>query len=836
MSVSARHVPGVIVAMVLAFASLSVTTSPARGDGNEGGNPADRTFSAKISAGAAHTCAIIGSASTVWCWGDNSSGQLGNGTTVSSSTPVQVTGLTGAIAVSAGKNHTCAILTGGAGRCWGGGSFGQLGTGGTPVTSGPVAPAGGNTFTTISAGANFTCGTTSSQVRCWGRNTVGQLGNGNTSQVNSPTVANVPAGAKRSVSAGSNLHACAVMVSGSAYCWGDNVQGQLGTGVTGSPQSTPQLVTGVSGAEAITVNGAHSCALTAGGTKCWGLGADGQLGNGGTAGQPTPITTGSGTELAISAGDNHTCARLPGELRCWGRGSDGQLGNGSNASSLVPIPVPGFTGVPTITAGAFHTCVLFPVGQVDCFGSNSDGQLGNGTLVSSNTPVRVLDFPTVPQNPGQEPGSGEGSLTVSWSPPANLGGTPIKNYRIRDLNSSLDVLAPGNATSHTLTGLTPGQPAQISIAAINELGEGPAATLTPFTLSTLPYLKVGNVSAVEGNSGSKALTFTVTRFGKTSTAVSVKAATQNGDANVPAAATAPSDYTAKAATTLSFAAGETTKTFAVTVKGDKLAEDDESFYVVLSSPVGAEIWDGTGVGTLTNDDPGGKPVYAISNVSMPEGNSGSTNMTFTITRTGSTAVAGSIKYSTQALGGGAAAPGEDFTAKAPTGVTFPVGVVSKDVAVAIKGDLVAEPDELFRVALSDAVNGTLPAIPYAEGTILNDDSNTPTTIAIADVSAAEGDGFSKSFVFTITRSGNLGATTTVKYQTQNGSAVAPGDYTAKALTNVSFAPGVATKTVPITVKGGSVFEPDEEFFVVLSAVTGGSISDGTASGFILNDD
>jgi len=140
------------------------------------------------------------------------------------------------------------------------------------------------------------------------------------------------------------------------------------------------------------------------------------------------------------------------------------------------------------------------------------------------------------------------------------------------------------------------------------------------------------------------------------------------------------------------------------------------------------------------------------------------------------------------------------------------------------------------VALSNAVNGDIPAIPYAEGTILNDDSTAPTTIAIADVSAAEGDGFSKSFVFTVTRSGNLAATTTVKYKTQDGSAVAPGDYTAKALTNLSFAPGVSTKTVPITVKGGSVFEPDEEFFVVLSAVTGGSISDGNASGLIVNDD
>ena len=833
-SLSVRPLLGVIVAMVLALSSLAVTTSPAQADGNEGRNPANRALSARISAGLTHSCAIIGAASTVWCWGDNFYGQLGDGTRVSSPSPVQVSGLTGVIAVSAGDNHTCAILTGGPARCWGGGGFGQLGNGATPVTSGPVAPTGGHSFTSISAGANYTCGTTSSQVRCWGRNVAGQLGSGNFNQIKFPSAVTIP-GAPRMVSAGSNLHTCAAMINGNAYCWGDNVMGQLGNGTSGTQSPLPQQVLNVSGVEAISVAGAHSCAITTTGTKCWGLSADGQVGYGGTEPQVTPITIGTGTEQAISTGTYHTCARLPGDLRCWGRGSEGQLGTGSTSSSTLPIQVPGYSGTPAITAGSEHTCVLFPVGQVDCFGSNSAGQLGNGTQVSSDTPVRVFDFPTVPQNTSREPGPTEGSVTVTWSPPANRGGLPVKNYRIRDLNSSIDVLAPGNATSHALTGLTPGQPVQISIAAVNELGEGPAETLEPITLSTLPYLKVGNVSVVEGASGSKAMTFTVTRFGKTSTAASVKAATQNGDVDVPAAATAPGDYTAKAATTLSFLAGQTTKPFAVTVKGDKLAEDDESFYVKLSAPVGAEIWDGTGVGTLTNDDPGGKPAYAISNASKVEGNSGATNMTFSITRTGSTAVAGSVKYFTQAIPGGAVA-GQDFTAKTPTLANFAVGVTSVNATVSIKGDLLSEPDEHFQVGLSSAVNGDLPASPFADGQITNDDSSAATTVSIGDVSVAEGDGFSKNFVFTVTRSGNLAPTTALKYQTQNGTAVAPGDFGAKGLTALSFAPGVSTKTVTISVNGGTVAEPDEEFFVVLSAASGGSISDGTASGFILNDD
>lgn len=831
-----RALLAAVITMFLALAALSATGSPARADGNEGGtvvDPANRARQAKISAGDGHTCAVIGTASRVWCWGDNTYGQLGNGTVTSSTTPVQVVGLSGVTAVTAGAQHTCALLADGAPRCWGRNSFGQLGTGVSPTVSAvPVAPGGPASYTGIAAGNSFTCAMTPGQVYCWGRGAEGQLGTGGFSSFAFPVPVSLP-GVPKVVTAG-NQHACAALQSGQASCWGQNTNGQLGLGFTGGPQPNPSQVS-LFGVDAISAGSFHTCALASGGTRCWGLNSDGQLGTGNfaIAPFPTPVVNPNSSEQAISAGALHTCSRLSSQLRCWGRNQEGQRGVPNLSDTSVPVAVPAYSGeIPAVTAGSAHTCVQFANGRVDCFGWNFHGQLGNGSTTNTATPARVLDVPGVPAVTELRPG--DGTLSLSWTAPASTG-VPIEGYRIRDLNSSLDVSVPSGTTSHTLTGLTPGQTYRLALSAINEVGEGPANVRSPITLSTLPYVEIGDASYAEGNSGTKTMTFTLTRFGKTSTAMSVKAATQNGDAGVPAAASAPSDYTAKAATTISFAAGQTTKTFTVSTKGDLLAEDDESFYVKLSGAVGAEIWDGTGVGTLTNDDPGGKPYYAISSGSIVEGDTGTKYLTFTITRGGSTAVAGSVQYFTQTIAGGATA-NTDFTPRAATLMSFPVGVTTKTFTVPIKGDYVAEGDESFQVGLKAAVNGDLPAFPYGYGTIVNDDSSATPSISINDVSIAEGNSFTKNVTFTVTRSGNLAGTTAFKYATQNGTAIAPGDYTAKALTSLSFTAGQTSKTLTVTIKGDTVVEPDETFAVVLSAVTGGVIGDGSGTGTITNDD
>jgi alpha-tubulin suppressor-like RCC1 family protein len=183
-----------------------------------------------ISAGGLHTCAIDGGG-TGWCWGNNASGQLGDGTTTGALAPRLVTTGGGLIAISAGNLHTCALNGAGGAFCWGSNASGQLGTGGFANSSAPIGVSGGLVFTAISAGQAHTCGLTGGgALYCWGSNAKGQLGDGSTSTRTVPTL--VSGGLTfRSVSAG-DLHTCGVTTANIAYCWGDNEFGQLGDGTT----------------------------------------------------------------------------------------------------------------------------------------------------------------------------------------------------------------------------------------------------------------------------------------------------------------------------------------------------------------------------------------------------------------------------------------------------------------------------------------------------------------------------------------------------------------------------------------------------------------------------
>ena len=350
-----------------------------------------------VSAGVDHTCALMRNGE-VLCWGKDDKGQLGDSAEASPSlVPVKVELLSTATTISAGGNHTCAVLTGGALVCWGDNASGQIGDDSTTDRFTPVPVEGlSSGVAAVAGGLLHTCAVLDTgALKCWGDNAEGQLGDGTKADSRVPIGVEGLSSGVAAVAAGEK-HTCAASDDGVLRCWGKNNRGQVGDDSTDERTSPVVVTTLASGAVAAACGKEHSCALLdTGGVQCWGRNDKGQVGNtdaGGGITTPIDVTGLTSGVGSITADNKHSCARLDtGEAKCWGLNDNGQLDGGSTTQRNTPFGIAMLgESVEQIDAGWEHTCAVLDRGIVLCWGNNDSGQVGNG-LTGGNElfPVNV---------------------------------------------------------------------------------------------------------------------------------------------------------------------------------------------------------------------------------------------------------------------------------------------------------------------------------------------------------------------------------------------------------------------------------------------------------------
>lgn len=340
---------------------------------------------------------------TLWCWGYTRYGQLANAAISSSSVPVSVQNAATWNTVSAGTYHTCAITNNDVANadqrlyCWGDNSYGQLGINSTTSASTPTPVDIGGRWIAVSAGAYHSCGinfpvsSTSGTLWCWGANGYGQVG---VNSAEGKFVVPIKMGEDNDwirVSTG-DYHTCALKTTGALWCWGYNAYGQVGVG-NRTVEIPPTLINSGTQWKTVTAGGHHTCAITVGDElRCWGANDNGQLGMGNNQDRLVPATIQTNVAkiwTAITAGSKHTCAITGGELWCWGDNSFGQLADGTEAATYRLIPQKSISSVSKVTAGGQHTCVTYLDRYgAGCSGANDSGQLGDGTTLPKTSPTQ----------------------------------------------------------------------------------------------------------------------------------------------------------------------------------------------------------------------------------------------------------------------------------------------------------------------------------------------------------------------------------------------------------------------------------------------------------------
>ncbi len=469
-------------------------------------------------------------------------------------------------------------------------------------------------------------------------------------------------------------------------------------------------------------------------------------------------------------------------------------------------------------------------------GAGISTAVGTGTITDNDTPGFSVDSPSVTEG---DSSSQNMTFTVTLSP-ASYQATTV-DYATTTTGTAT-VATDFTATSGTLSfgiGET-SKTFMVSVAGdTNDDGASEtvvvqlsnAATGTNIATATGtgtitdndPKFSIANANATEGDSGSVNMTFTVSLSGAGASQYTVNYASSDGTA------TAGTDYTAVSGT-LTFAAGTTSQTFTVSVTGDANDEANETLTITLSDPsAGTAIAAASATGTIIDND---TPGFSINSPSVAEGDSSTTNLTFTVTLSPTSFQTATVNYATTTTG--TATVATDFTATSGT-LTFAAGTATQTITVTVSGDATYESDETVIVTLSNASAGTNIATTTGTGTITNDDPG----LSIANASVTEGDSNSVNLVFTVTMSpAEPNGQVTVNYASADGStngATAGTDYTVASGT-LTFAANETSKTITVSVTGDTENERDETVTVTLSSPSGAALVTTSATGTIIDND
>ncbi|MFG1607170.1 RCC1 domain-containing protein [Actinoplanes sp. NPDC049265] len=411
-----------------------------------------------VAAGRAHQCVLqwfdeSDEGGDLYCWGDNTYGQVGDGTTTDRPAPVKV--LDHVLQVAAGADHTCAVLDDQTLNCWGRNDSGQLGQGsvGVPVTSPQAVPGLTDDVIDLAAGGDTTCVIDENLVAgCWGSNSDGQIGDGNVSATPVPTptpvdVSGVPNADLTQITVGAR-HTCATTERGKAICWGSDAHGQLGDGTPLTDHPLPVVVPGLSDLYLISAGGDSNCAIDQDGVAtCWGDNGGGQLGVGDRVDRPAPAAVDMTKVLG-----SPILADLIGV-------DEGMLAE--------------------ISIGAGHACAIDTGGNVYCWGANADGQLGDGTTTDHLVPAPTRLLPGLAT--GVQAQARDAEIGVDWDAPADLGAGTFDTYGVIAVAEKEFEQCVSDETGCTITNLVNDQEYAIFVATVTSAGAAisPAVRATP---------------------------------------------------------------------------------------------------------------------------------------------------------------------------------------------------------------------------------------------------------------------------------------------------------------------------------------------------------------------